>query len=132
MTQEQEYLDLTRSPLEIHQGAGVFNQTEARHFLHSCLYSGDDPLHPCSEMSYGEGSRLEMALLVSQGCTYLLLDEPIIHLDTPSRARFDQVLHIFPGTVLAVVHDRYFIEQFATEIWAVEAGRIRQTPYCHS
>jgi len=125
MTQEQEHLDLRKSPLETIQSAGVFTQTEARHFLHYFLFAGDDPLRPCGEMSYGERARLELALLVAQGCTFLLLDEPVNHLDIPSRARFEQALAKYTGTVLAVIHDRYFIEQFATQTWVVEAGRIR-------
>ena len=125
MTQEQEHLDLRKSPLETIQSAGIFTQTEARHFLHFFLFSGDDPLRPCGETSYGERARLELALLVAQGCTFLLLDEPINHLDIPSRARFEQALAKYTGTVLAVIHDRYFIEQFASEIWVVEDGRIR-------
>jgi ATP-binding cassette subfamily F protein 3 len=126
MTQEQEHLDLAKSPLEIIQSAGIFNQTEARHFLHFYLFSGDNPLRPTGSLSYGERSRLELALLVAQGCTFLLLDEPINHLDIPARARFEQALARYTGTVLAVIHDRYFIEQFATVMWVVEAGRIKQ------
>jgi ATP-binding cassette, subfamily F, member 3 len=129
MTQEQEHLDLAKSPLEIIQSAGIFTETEARHFLHFYLFSGDDPLRPASSLSYGERSRLELALLVAQGCTFLLLDEPINHLDIPSRARFEQALARYTGTVLAVVHDRYFIEEFATDLWMVEGGRIKQTSY---
>jgi len=125
MTQEQEHLDLEKSPLEIIQSAGIFNQTEARHFLHFYLFSGDDPLRPTGNLSYGERSRLELALLVAQGCTFLLLDEPINHLDIPSRSRFEQALAKYSGSVLAVVHDRYFIDKFATEMWGVEEGRIR-------
>ena len=126
MTQEQEHLDLEKSPLEIIRSAGFFNQTEARHFLHFYLFSGDDPLRPAGSLSYGERSRLELALLVAQGCTFILLDEPINHLDIPARARFEQALTRYTGTVLAVVHDRYFIEQFATRIWVVEEGRIKE------
>jgi ATP-binding cassette subfamily F protein 3 len=126
MTQEQEHLDLSKSPLETIQSAGMFSQTEARHFLHFFLFAGDDPLRPCGEMSYGERTRLELALLVAQGCTFLLLDEPINHLDIPSRARFEQALAKYTGTVLAVIHDRYFIEQFATEMWVVEDGKVRR------
>ena len=125
MTQEQEHLDLSKSPLEIIQSAGIFNQTEARHFLHFYLFNGDDPLRPAGTLSFGERSRLELALLIARGCTFLLLDEPINHLDIPSRARFEQALNNFQGTVLAVVHDRYFIEQFATGMWVVEEGRIK-------
>jgi ATP-binding cassette subfamily F protein 3 len=126
LTQEQEHLDLTKSTLETIQGAGLFNQTEARHFLHFFLFSGDDPLRPVRSLSYGERARLELALLVAQGCTFLLLDEPINHLDIPSRARFEQALSRYTGTVLIVVHDRYFIEQFATRVWTLEDGKIRQ------
>jgi ATP-binding cassette subfamily F protein 3 len=126
MTQEQEHLDLKKSPLEIIRSAGIFTQTEARHFLHFYLFSGDDPLRPAGSLSYGERSRLELALLVAQGCTFILLDEPINHLDIPARARFEQALTRYTGTVLAVVHDRYFIEQFATRIWVVEEGRIKE------
>ncbi len=125
MTQEQENLDLQKSPLETIQSAGVFTQTEARHFLHFFLFSGDDPLRPAQSLSYGERARLELALLVARGCTFLLLDEPINHLDIPSRARFEQALAKYTGTVLAVIHDRYFIDQFATELWKIEDGRIR-------
>jgi ATPase subunit of ABC transporter with duplicated ATPase domains len=46
-----------------------------------------------------------------------LLDEPINHLDIPSRARFEEALANFKGTILAVVHDRYFIERFASDVW---------------
>jgi len=126
MTQEQEHLDLDKSALETIQAAGLFNQTEARHFLHFFLFSGDDPLRPASSLSYGERARLELALLVAQGCSFLLLDEPINHLDIPSRSRFEQALNKYTGTVLAVIHDRYFIDHFATEIWKIESGRIRQ------
>ncbi len=127
MTQEQEGLDLEKSPMEIIQTAGLFNQTEARHFLHFFLFSGDDPLRPSRNLSYGERTRLELALLVARGCTFLLLDEPINHLDIPSRTRFEQALNRFSGAVLAVVHDRYFIEHFATSLWLVEAGKLRQS-----
>jgi ATP-binding cassette subfamily F protein 3 len=125
MTQEQEHLDLSKSPLEILRGVGIFNQTEARHFLHFYLFSGDDPLRPTGSLSYGERSRLELALLVAQGCTFLLLDEPINHLDIPSRVRFEQALARYTGTVLAVIHDRYFIDRFATERWVVQDGRVK-------
>ena len=59
------------------------------------------------------------------GCNFLLLDEPINPLDIPSRSRFEQALAAFTGTVLAIVHDRYFIEQFATQIWSLEEGTVR-------
>jgi len=63
-------------------------------------------------------------LLVAGGCTFLLLDEPINHLDIPSRMRFERALTNFKGSILAVVHDRYFIEAFATDVWTLENGKV--------
>ena len=126
MTQEQEMLDLSRSPFETIRQVSAFTETEARSFLHYFLFSGDDALRPCGALSFGERTRLELAMLVAGGANFLLLDEPINHLDIPSRSRFEQSLNQFKGTVLAVVHDRYFIEHFATGLWVVEHGRINQ------
>ncbi len=61
-----------------------------------------------------------------RGCNLLLLDEPINHLDIPSRTQFEQALDAFNGAILAVVHDRYFIERFAREVWLVEGQGIRR------
>ena len=60
-----------------------------------------------------------------RGCNFLLLDEPINHLDIPSRESFERAMARFEGTVLAVVHDRYFIERLATTVWLMEGGRVR-------
>jgi len=117
MPQEQELLAPEKSALEIIQGVAPFNETEARSFLHYFLFSDDDPLRPSSQLSYGERARLLLAQLVAQGSNFLLLDEPINHLDIPSRERFEQALAQFDGAVLAVVHDRYFIQRFATDVW---------------
>jgi ATP-binding cassette subfamily F protein 3 len=57
---------------------------------------------------------------------FLLLDEPINHLDIASRSRFEQALSSYNGTVLAVVHDRYFIQSFAKETWSLENGTLQQ------
>ena len=120
IAQEQELLDPKRSALEVIRDVAPLGETEARNFLHYFLLSGDDPLRPASSLSYGERARLMLAVLVAQGSNFLLLDEPINHLDIPSRTRFEAALAQFEGTVLAVVHDRYFIEDFATELWVVE------------
>ncbi len=126
MAQEQELLDPSLNAMQTVQRIAPFNETEARHFLHFFLFSGDDPLRPTRDLSFGERARLQLGLLVAQGCTFLILDEPINHLDIPSRARFEQALTQFNGTILAVVHDRYFIEQFASEVWTVNDGSIEK------
>jgi ATP-binding cassette subfamily F protein 3 len=126
MSQGQESLDPKMNAVETIQRIAPFNHTETRNFLHYYLFRGDDPLRPIEQLSYGERSRLMLAKLVAQGCNFLLLDEPINHLDIPSRERFEQALSGFEGTVLAVVHDRYFIKRFATDLWILENRGIRR------
>jgi len=123
--QEQELLDLASTPLETVRSVAAMNETEVRSFLHYFLFAGDAVFTPVGLLSFGERARLALARLVAMGCNFLLLDEPINHLDIPSRSRFEQALAAFTGTVLAIVHDRYFIEQFATQIWSLEAGTVR-------
>lgn len=124
MAQEQETLDMTATPLAIIRDAAPLDETEARSFLHYFLFTKDEVFVPVGKLSFGERSRLALALLAVQGCNFLLLDEPINHLDIPSRERFEQAIARFQGTVLAVVHDRYFIERIATTIWMLERGHI--------
>jgi ATP-binding cassette subfamily F protein 3 len=124
MAQEQETLDPDKSALEIVRAEISADETDARRFLHYFLFSGDDVFTPVGSLSCGERARLLLALLVARGCNFLLLDEPINHLDIPSRDSFEQALAAFEGTVLAVVHDRFFIERMASEIWRVEGGSV--------
>jgi ATP-binding cassette, subfamily F, member 3 len=126
MTQDQSSLNLQRTALETIADAFP-NQTEARNFLAGFLFTGDEPLKPNALLSYGQRARLSLARLVADGCNCLLLDEPVNHLDIPSRTQFEQALSGFEGTVLAVVHDRYFIERFADEVWRVEEKGIHLT-----
>jgi ATP-binding cassette subfamily F protein 3 len=125
MAQEQEVLDLDRSALALIREAAPMSETEARAFLHFYLFSGDEPLRPISSLSYGERARLMLAHLVAEGSNFLLLDEPINHLDIPSRSMFEAALSRYDGTVVAVVHDRYFIQSFATEVWVIEGGGVK-------
>jgi len=125
LTQDQADLDFEFTALENIQ-AYFPNETEARNFLAFYLLTGDEPLKPVSLLSYGQRTRLLLARLVAQGCNCLLLDEPINHLDIASRTQFEQALSQFEGAVLAVVHDRYFIQQFAEEIWWVKDNRIQR------
>jgi ATP-binding cassette subfamily F protein 3 len=125
MTQEQEGLNPTENALETLRAVLSQNDTEVRSFLSKFLFTGDDVFTPVNKLSYGERARLLLALLAAEGCNLLLLDEPINHLDIPSRARFEEALGQFEGTALAVVHDRYFIEGFATEIWHLHANTLQ-------
>lgn len=125
MAQEQENLDGSATPLSLIRRTAPLDETDARSFLHYFLFAGDEVFTPISRLSFGERSRLSLALLAVQGCNFLLLDEPVNHLDIPSRERFEQAIARFEGTVLAVVHDRYFIERLATRIWVMEGQTIR-------
>jgi ATP-binding cassette subfamily F protein 3 len=128
MAQEQENLNPLLNSLETIQSFHPMSETEARAFLSFYLFTGDDVFVPVRNLSFGERSRLALASLVIRGCNFLLLDEPINHLDIPSRSRFEQALSQFDGTVLAVVHDRYFIDGFASEIWEVKEQKITRYP----
>ena len=123
--QEQDVLDPNSTPLESLRAVAVLTETEARSFLHFFLFTGDQPLTPNHSLSYGERARLMLALLVAQGCNFLVLDEPLNHLDIPSRTQFEKALANFQGTTLAVVHDRYFIQGFAARLWAVQGGQVQ-------
>jgi ATP-binding cassette subfamily F protein 3 len=125
-SQEQEGLDEESNALEEIRRVAPMGETASRSFLHYFLFSGDDVFVPVSSLSFGERARLALAKLVAIGCNLLLLDEPINHLDIASREQFEQGLSAFDGTVLVVVHDRYFIERFATAVWSVESGTIRR------
>ncbi|NTU64975.1 MAG: ABC-F family ATP-binding cassette domain-containing protein [Chloroflexi bacterium] len=124
--QEQDTLDPNSTPVASLRAVAVLNETEARSFLHFFLFTGDQPLTPNRSLSYGERARLMLALLVAQGSNFLILDEPLNHLDIPSRTQFEKALTNFEGTVLAVVHDRYFIQGFASRIWAVERQQVKE------
>ncbi len=125
MQQDQGNLPPGSNALEYIQLQVNLNETEARSFLHKYLFTGDAVFIPVSQLSYGERARLMLAGMSASGCNFLILDEPLNHLDIPSRNRFEQALSSFEGTVLAVVHDRYFIHQFATEVWEIDGDRIR-------
>ena len=124
--QEQDVLDNALSAYETIRAVGTMDSRDTRNFLHRFLFAGDDVFVPAGLLSFGERSRLILARLIAQGCNVLLLDEPFNHLDIPSRHQFEQALGEFAGTVLAVVHDRYFIERFATGLWGIDGTGIRR------
>ena len=125
MSQDQADLDLDSTPLQTLQHLFP-NETDSRTFLGYFLFSGNEPLTANRSLSFGQRARLSLALLVASGCNVLLLDEPINHLDIPAREKFEEALSSFSGTIIAVIHDRYFIDRFATEIWGATGQGIRQ------
>ncbi|RPJ52404.1 MAG: ABC transporter ATP-binding protein [Chloroflexi bacterium] len=126
MPQQQEALDPEESALETIQHLAPMNESEIFNFLHYFLIYGDKVRQPTANLSYGERARLLLARLVVSGANCLLLDEPVNHLDIPSRQQFETALEAFPGTILVSVHDRAFIEHFATSLWRIKEGQLRK------
>lgn len=99
--------------------------SEARDFLGQFLFSGDDVYKRIDELSGGERSRVALAQLAQLGGNFLLLDEPTNHLDISSREVLQEALRKYEGTILFVSHDRYLIQDLATQIWEVRDGVCR-------
>jgi ATP-binding cassette subfamily F protein 3 len=97
---------------------------QARNYLGRFLFSGDDVLKPVNALSGGERARVALAKLAMSGANFLVLDEPTNHLDIPSQEILQKVLSDFPGTILLVSHDRYFIDVLATQVWALADGTL--------
>jgi ATPase subunit of ABC transporter with duplicated ATPase domains len=95
---------------------------EARAFLHRFLFTAANVLNPIATLSYGERSRLALALLVLEGCNLLLLDEPLNHLDITSREQFEVALAEFTGTLIVVLHDLYAADRICNRRLRVEGG----------
>jgi ATP-binding cassette, subfamily F, member 3 len=126
MPQDQVTLDADATPLSVIRGIAAMSETKARHFLHFFLFEADEVFTRVGALSYGERARLLLARLVVSGVNCLLLDEPINHLDIPSRTQFTVALDAFPGTILIATHDRAFIDQFANGIWSPRGGTLRR------
>ncbi len=88
----------------------------ATDLLHRFLFTRDDLEKNVSVLSGGEKARLQLAALVSSGADMLLLDEPTNHLDIPSREAVEDALEEFPGTLLFVSHDRYFLDKLSDQV----------------
>ena len=97
---------------------------EARKQLAKFLFYGSDVFQKISSLSGGEWSRLQLASLMYQKPNLLLLDEPTNHLDIDSREAMEEALEEFPGTLLAVSHDRNFINRLAHKVWVLDQGEI--------
>lgn len=97
---------------------------EARDRLAAFGFRGEDVLTPVGALSGGERSRLKLCMLMGSDINFLILDEPTNHLDIASREWMEDALSDYEQTLLFVSHDRYFIEKFATRIWALSDGKI--------
>ena len=101
-------------------------QYEVRGALGLFLFTGDDVFAPVHTLSGGEKGRVALTELMLRKDNVLLLDEPTNHLDMDSREVLEDALADYPGTILAVSHDRYFINRFAEKVFVLEEGGIRE------
>jgi len=117
--QAHELLNANNSILDEIISAKPMGIGEARNFLGRFMFSNDDVFRPIETLSGGERGRVALAKLALQGANLLLLDEPTNHLDIDSQEILQAVLEDFEGTILLVSHDRYLIDELATQIWDV-------------
>ena len=100
----------------------------ARDRLGAFLFSGEDVFKTVGTLSGGEQSRLRLCMLMDEKINLLILDEPTNHLDIASREWVECAIDEYEGTLIFVSHDRYFVNKFATRIWELENGTIRDFP----
>lgn len=100
------------------------DEQDIRRLLGSFLFVGDDVFKPVHDLSGGEKARLELTKLSFNPANLLVLDEPTNHLDVDSRQVLESAINEFSGTVLFISHDRYFINQVATDVYDMRADGI--------
>ena len=115
--QEQQQLHPEKTVLdEVWDDHPEVPEKDIRSLLGSFLFVGDDVYKPVHDLSGGEKARLELTKLSFKPINFLILDEPTNHLDIDSREVLENAINEFTGTVLFVSHDRYFINQVATDV----------------
>ncbi len=95
-------------------------ETPSRAYIGRFNFKGQDQQKRVGELSGGERNRLQLAKTLRQGANVILLDEPSNDLDVETLRALEEAIQVFPGTVLAVSHDRWFLDRIATHILAFE------------
>ena len=113
---QYQHLNENSTVLEEIWDESDLNHTQIRSLLATFLFKGDDVFKEIRVLSGGERARLVLAKLMQKKVNVLLLDEPTNHLDIESREALENALLSFEGTIIAVSHDRYFINKIATRI----------------
>lgn len=105
---------------ELRRVAPLAENGALRSFLARFLFVGEDVFKRVASLSGGEKGRLALAKLIFSNVNVLVLDEPTNHLDIPSREALESALESYPGTILTVSHDRFFLDQVSTQILSFE------------
>ena len=125
--QHQAHLHESKSVLdEVWDEFPRLEQSQVRGALGLFLFTGDDVFAPIATLSGGEKGRVALTKLMLRKDNLLLLDEPTNHLDMDSREVLEAALEDYPGTILAISHDRYFINRFATRVMVLEQGGVKE------
>jgi ATP-binding cassette subfamily F protein 3 len=127
--QDIHFADETRTVWEELQNAGVgfgkeLNTREVRDYLAGFQFYGDEVDKQIKVLSGGEQVRLTLACICLGDPHCLIMDEPTNHLDMPAREALETTLAGFKGSVIAISHDRYFLNRCVTRILAIESGKI--------
>ncbi len=122
--QEHETLDFNQTALDAVRYAGALSESKAAAFLLRYLFTYKQVTQKIGELSGGERSRLQLALLVLSGANFLLLDEPTNNLDIASAEILEQALEDFVGAALVISHDRYFLDRTVDRLLVIEDGRL--------
>lgn len=101
------------------------SEERARTILGAFLFTGDDVFKRLGSLSGGEQSRVRLACLILESPEILILDEPTNHLDIPSREALEAALDEFPGAIIVVSHDRYFLDQVVDRLLILRRGEHR-------
>ncbi|WP_223596607.1 ribosomal protection-like ABC-F family protein [Neobacillus bataviensis] len=112
---DDQLIDVFRSEVKVNEG-------EARHILARFLFYGPAVFRKVNQLSGGERMRLRLAQLMYQDINLLILDEPTNHLDIDSCEVLEEALEHFNGTILAVSHDRYFLNKLFNKIYWLQNG----------
>ena len=125
--QKQEGLHPEKTVLdEVWDAFPRLEESQVRGALGLFLFTGEDVFMPIHTLSGGEKGRVALTKLMLHKDNLLLLDEPTNHLDMDSREVLEDALESFEGTILAVSHDRYFINRFATRVAVLTENGIKE------
>ncbi|MDY7078065.1 MAG: ABC-F family ATP-binding cassette domain-containing protein [Chloroflexota bacterium] len=124
--QEHETLDYERTLIDTVRQAARLSEEAAVRFLTRFLFTYEQARGLVANLSGGERSRLQMALLMLSDANFLLLDEPTNNLDIPSAEVLEEALADFEGTVLVISHDRYFLDRVVDRIVELDDGALTE------
>jgi ATP-binding cassette subfamily F protein 3 len=122
--QEHETLDFNQTLVEVVRSTAPLSESSAVAYLLRYLFTYQQVTQKIGDLSGGERSRMQLALLVLSGANFLLLDEPTNNLDIASAEVLEAALNDFVGTVLVISHDRYFLDEVVDRLLVIEDGNV--------